>query len=318
MNKDEFYKMIQDEILEYMPEEFKNYTVRIDEVNKTGDVRLHGVCLIKGDNGAAPILYLEPYFEMYQEGMEKDRLLHSIADQYCDIVRNAPVIDTPDLSFENIKDNLRVRLVYNRTNYNYLAEHVYKDVGCGYCLVVYADFSDKLFDGAIINIRKDMLHQYDLNESELIKAAVEGSIKNCPARLSYIEDALFSVMIGEEKDNLLDHDKINLSGGVLVLTTEDNFAGAAALFYPGVKEKIAELLDWDYFVLPSSVHEVLLIPSDGRFSAKELAMMVRSVNANEVSKEEQLGNRVLFYDRDDKELCVIWDLDKEKHREEAR
>ena len=47
MNKEEFYKMIQDELLEYMPEEFKDHTIRIDEVNKTGDIRLHGVCLIK-------------------------------------------------------------------------------------------------------------------------------------------------------------------------------------------------------------------------------------------------------------------------------
>ena len=182
----------------------------------------------------------------------------------------------------------------------------------------YVDFSDRLFDGAIVNIRKDMLEPYGLDENEVIKAAMEGSIKNCPARLSYIEDSLMSMMDGGEKENLLDLDKIDLSRGVLVLTTEDNFAGAATLFYPGVKEKIAKLMDWDYFVLPSSVHEVLLIPSDGRFSAKELAMMVRSVNSMEVSKEEQLGNRVLFYDRDDKELCVIWDLDKEKHREEVR
>ena len=118
MNKEEFYKMINDEILEYMPEDFKEHTVRIDEVNKSGDVRLHGLCLIKGDNGAAPVLYLEPYFDMYREGKDKKELLGVIADQYYDIVRNAPNIVAPDLSFENIKDNLRVRLVYNRTNYN--------------------------------------------------------------------------------------------------------------------------------------------------------------------------------------------------------
>ena len=318
MNKDEFIKMIKDEILECMPEEFRDYTVRIDEVNKSGDVRLHGLCLIKGNNGAAPILYLEPYFEMYREGMNKEELLGVIADKYYDIVRNAPNIVIPDMSFENTKDNLRVRLVYNKTNRNYLVDHVHCDAGCGYSLVAYADLSNRLFDGAIVNIRKDMLEPYGLDENEVIKAAMEGSIKNCPARLSYIEDSLMSMMAGGEKENLLDLDRIDLSRGVLVLTTEDNFAGAATLFYPGVKEKIAKLMDWDYFILPSSVHEVLMIPADGRFSAKELAMMVKAVNSNEVSKEDQLGNRVLFYDRENSELCVVWDFDKEKHREEAR
>ena len=318
MNKDEFIKMIKDEILEYMPEEFKDCTVRIDEVNKNGDVRLHGLALTKGNSGASPLIYLEPYFEMYEDGLAADFLLQNIADKYVGIVESVPNLDVPDMSFESIKDDLRVRLVYNKTNRNYLADHVHCDAGCGYSLVVYVDLSDRMFDGAIINVRKDMLEKFDLDERAVIKAAMEGSVKNCPARLSYIEDSLMSMMNGGEKENLLDLDKIDLSRGVLVLSTEDNFAGAATLFYPGVKEKVAKLMDWDYFILPSSVHEVLLVPADGRFSAKELAMMVRAVNSNEVSKEDQLGNRVLFYDRVNNELCVVWDLDKEKHREEAR
>ena len=315
---DDFYKAVEEEILSLMPESYKDYTVRIDEVNKSGDVKMHGISLIKGNSGAAPILYLDPYKEMYEQGIPKDHILKNIADTYCEIVKKAPVVNMPDMSFESIKDDLRVRLVYNRTNYDYLKQYVHKDVGCGYCLVVYADFSDKLFDGAIVNIRKDMLDKFGFDERVLIDAAIEGSVKHCPAKLTYITDELFSLMSDREKENLLEKDKIDLSRGILVLTTEDRFAGAATMFYPGVLEKAGKLIDWDYFVLPSSIHEVLLIPADGRYSARDLAQMVKSVNSAEVSREEQLGNRVLFYDRVNEQLCVLCDLDRGKNREDAR
>ena len=93
MNKDEFIKMIKDEILEYMPEEFKDCTVRIDEVNKSGDVRLHGLALTKGNSGASPLIYLEPYFEMYEDGLAADFLLQNIADKYVGIVESVPNLD---------------------------------------------------------------------------------------------------------------------------------------------------------------------------------------------------------------------------------
>ena len=318
MNNMDFYKEVQASILKYLPEVYKDHTVRIDEVKKSGDVKLHGMSLIKGNNGTAPILYLEPYKEFVEQGVPKETVLRNIAETYLEIIKKAPVIDMPEMTFESIKDDLRVRLVYNRTNYEYLEDHVHIDVGNGYCLVVYADLSDKMFDGAIINMRKDMLDKFGLNESDVKRAAMEGSIKHCPAKLTYITDELFSMTEGADIENLLEGDKVDLSRGILVLTTEDKFAGAATMFYPGVLEKAGKLLGWDYFILPSSVHEVLLVPADGRFSAKELAMMVRSVNSAEVSRDEQLGNRVLYYDNVNKQLCVIWDMDKQKHREEAR
>ena len=313
---DDFYKAVEKEILKFMPENFKDHKVMIDEVSKTGDIKLHGMSLINGGSGAAPILYLDPYFEMYEQGMPLENVLKNIANTYCEIVKRTPVVNMPDMSFDSIKDDLRVRLVYNRANYDYLEQHVHKDVGCGYCLIVYADLSDKLFDGAIVNMRKDMLDKFDFDEKALIDAAVKGSVKHCPAKLTYITDELFSTGEGENTKNLFESDKIDLSRGILVLSTEDRFAGATSMFYPGVLEKAGKLLGWDYFILPSSVHEVLLVPADGRYTAKELAMMVKSVNSAEVSKEEQIGNRVLFYDNVNQKLCVLCDLDRNRNRSE--
>ena len=95
--------------------------------------------------------------------------------------------------------------------------------------------------------------------------------------------------------------------------------GAAALFYPGIQEKIARAIgNQDYYVLPSSVHEVIIIPDTGELSAMALAGMVFDVNMKLVDREERLGNRVLRYNRDTKELSVAADLDKNRSMDMER
>ena len=304
--------------IRYQDEDFRWHEARIDEVRKPGDVKLHGLALTLGDSGTAPVLYLEQFEQMYEEGVPQEKLLQSIADTYAKAVRTAPNISAPDMSFESLKDSLRVRLVYNRTNAEYLRDHVSVDTGLGYSLVVYADMSKDLFDGAIINMKNDMIDKFGLDEKAVIDAAIEGSMKNCPAVLTHIEAELFSKSMGQKPENLLETAEGHAYEGVLVLTTEDKFAGAAALLYPGVKERIAELMQGGYYILPSSIHEMLILADDGHHDPEELARMVSFVNANEVSPEEQLGNRVLFYNAEEKQMSVACDLDANRTREGAR
>lgn len=308
--------MVEDKIMTFMPDEYRWHKVRIDEVTKPGDIRLHGMSFMKGKNGAAPILYLDPYYEMYKEGLPEDRILREIAEKYVEIERNVPGIELPDMSYEKIKDKLRVRLLYNRTNGESLKSLVNLDAGCGYSLAAFIDLSSDVFDGAVINIHRDMLGHFDYDEEEILKTALEGSVRHCPARLSHMEDVLMANPIGMEPVDLLAADRTShVYDGVLVLTTPDNYAGAAALFYPEVKERIAELIRGNYFVLPSSIHEMLILPDTGDRDPGELAAMVMAVNASEVMPQERLGNRVLYYDADSGRLDVACDLDIEKSME---
>ena len=81
-----------------------------------------------------------------------------------------------------------------------------------------------------------------------------------------------------------------------------------------MQKRIGEIVGGDYYILPSSVHELLIIPNRGNFKANELADMVQSVNNQMVSKDEQLGNKVLFYRADMDRLIVAVDLDKDMEK----
>ena len=91
-----------------------------------------------------------------------------------------------------------------------------------------------------------------------------------------------SALFSPEKTNLLDRDEPIAPediGSMYVLTNTSGSLGAAALFYPDVKDKAAELLGSDYYILPSSVHEVILVPESPGINAAELCDMVKQANS---------------------------------------
>ena len=89
------------------------------------------------------------------------------------------------------------------------------------------------------------------------------------------------------------------------LTNASGSLGAAALFYPDVKDKAAELLGSDYYILPSSVHEVILVPDSAGINATELCDMVKQANRTVVEEHDILSDNVYHYSRDDRRLDKV-------------
>ena len=85
-----------------------------------------------------------------------------------------------------------------------------------------------------------------------------------------------------------------------VVSNERGLNGAASLFYPDQMDKVAEKIGGDYYILPSSIHEQLVVPDDGNMSSVDLGNMVREVNATQVSPAERLSDEVYHYDSKDK------------------
>ena len=72
--------------------------------------------------------------------------------------------------------------------------------------------------------------------------------------------------------------------------------GASLLLQEDIRKQIGECLGSDYFVLPSSIHEVLILPDNGMLEVPELNAMVKEVNETQVERQEQLSDKVQFCD----------------------
>lgn len=84
-----------------------------------------------------------------------------------------------------------------------------------------------------------------------------------------------------------------------VLSNKTKIHGAACILYENVVKDFADYLNRDIFILPSSVHEVILVPSQGAQKAQNLVEMVREVNETQVEEEEILSDSVYYFSRED-------------------
>ena len=84
-----------------------------------------------------------------------------------------------------------------------------------------------------------------------------------------------------------------------VVTNTERIDGAGVIFYPEFMDNMGELLGNDFFILPSSIHQMLILPDDGQVDAEMLRDMVKEVNATQVAPAERLTNDVYHFDTKD-------------------
>jgi len=89
---------------------------------------------------------------------------------------------------------------------------------------------------------------------------------------------------------------------MFVLTNERRFCGAAVMLYSKLLHKIAMRLGKDLLIIPSSIHEVIIMPDRGEYSIEELSNFVRNINEEAVEQEERLTNHIYIYRR--KNGCI--------------
>lgn len=131
---------------------------------------------------------------------------------------------------------------------------------------------------------------WGITKSQLMKDAAFNTSRKLPYSFVGME-SLIAELSGEK---LMDFPTEEL---MYVLTNEEKYYGAAVLLYPHVLSHIGTLLKRNFFVLPSSVHECILVPDLGHYTRFELMKMVREVNQNQVEEEEILSYQVYYYDR---------------------
>ena len=85
---------------------------------------------------------------------------------------------------------------------------------------------------------------------------------------------------------------------MFVATNSKKVNGAGVILYDGLLRTFAEKIGGDFYILPSSVHEVIFVPANGDMDARYLIQMVKEVNATEVSPDEVLSDNVYMYHAD--------------------
>ena len=84
---------------------------------------------------------------------------------------------------------------------------------------------------------------------------------------------------------------------MLILTNQYKIYGATTMLYPGILKKISDKLDSDLVLIPSSIHEFLVLPRTIHDDIPTLNSFINEVNSTEVTDEEILSDHVYIYSR---------------------
>lgn len=139
-------------------------------------------------------------------------------------------------------------------------------------------------------VDKQILEKWGCSVDSLYEAALGNIVHRIPAQVMELE----SVLTGKDAPKKPEEVSCQ-SNGLYILRNAGEKYGAAALLYPGVLQALAENSGADLFLLPSSIHEMLVVKVDG-MEAKELQRIVIEVNRNELKLGDILSNQVYRYD----------------------
>lgn len=309
------YQTFLEELTEMVKDRMgEEYTARIYKVAKNNSLELDSLVILKEGRNIAPNIYLLPYYEAYMNGAN----ILELTDQLCNIYRNCetPVIQG-DLfsSFEGLKSFVFYRLVSYEKNKKLLEKtpHIkYLDLAITfYCLVR----NDE--DGiGTIRINDDHMLLWQSSIQELYELSVQNTSRLFPAKIRSMDEVIYDMLkqdlegSGDDKaseeilSSFLTECKAKDQQRMYVLTNEKGINGATCLMYYDILKDFSGKLGTDLFILPSSIHEVILVPYDKSITRESLSDMVIEVNLTQVAEDEVLSDRVYFYSRENNSITM--------------
>lgn len=298
MKKEEFVQKVISEFRDYLPPTLKSeITVEKSSVIKMNDKKHIGICIRRTGVPIAPNIYLDDMYTAFTMGADFEQLMYKLVATYLESLQHSPC--PSDFEGNDIRDSARcgLRLLSASRNRRYLSEHVNKDFGLG--LVLTADFCIPDNNGGEwrTTISWDLMDEIGIGVEEFFSDIIFSNSINYPAMLCE-----FNLEPTNEINRL--HDEHIDTGMLYVLKTTRHCHGAVAIAYPGVLERIADAFDSSFYVVPSSVHEVIIVPED--FDVKPEALTAMLVDANEtvVAPDDVLSNNLMYYDRGKAELSI--------------
>lgn len=242
---------------------------------------------------ATPTIYLEDFYQEYAKAKKE---LDEIAGQVIGIYEKYRVREDVDMSFvqdwEKVKDKVVYRLINKEQNKKLLKQIPYEEI-LDLAKVFYLAFDNDSF----MMIHHGICKAWGITKEELIKAAEENTPRLFPVQIMEPEDVIRKIFNIEET--------VFSSVRLYFVSNHRCLYGAGAIFHPEVLTELAEKLNSDLYIFPSSIHEMGVTIADEELGAKRLIDIVRNVNKCMVDTEEYLGENIYLYQKDTGELSLI-------------
>lgn len=303
MNKEQFFEEVLEAVRNQIPQVLRDeIEVSVREVVKTNDEVLHGISVMLPETNCAPTIYMEDCYKDYEDGMTIDEIAENIMSASIAAYKDAPTIEEFALEYDDIQSKLTIQVVDSDMNKGRLKDLVYQPVGNGFVAIPYIVVREDDHGRMMAAVSKTMAKEMEYDIDKLLETAFANTTERNEPVLFGMGDMLFAGDRPEIANPMKDGFEVDPNLGMYVLTNTMQQNGASVLFYPDMQKRIGEILGKDYYVLPSSLHEVIIVPEGTGPTLKELQTMVKEANRTVVEPQEVLSDKVLYFDRERERL----------------
>lgn len=240
-------------------------------VTKNNGTRRTGILFKQEDSNLAPTIYLEEFYQKYLKGQQ----VPDLADSICSIYQEIRVKKTCDcqnlFDFNHVKEHIVYKLIRRDANEELLKQIPYEPF-LDLAVVYYIQIDNTRFGSAAIQIRNEHLRYWRVEKEEIRRLAEKNTPWIYPVQIRQIVRFMY------------------------VATNEQCSLGAAVMRYPNFREKVRGMIRGDFYILPSSIHEVILVPESFGLEPERMQEMVKEINQTGVALEEVLSDSVYYFD----------------------
>lgn len=307
MNYEIFKEVVKEKFMDYMPDNFKGMelvVMPVEKVNMTYD----GISIRGKDTNISPTIYINDMYEKYQNCGDLEETLMAACDLMAMEFAKTPQVVDVDSLYKDADENVVFQLINTEQNRSFLEQvphREFQDLSIIYKLVVNADAESI----QSIKVTNSLAERLGMNEEQLFKYAAENTRRILPRRIRNMNDVMKEMFLSdgmpEEIAEMMIRE-VPPEQTLWIISNNRGIDGAVSMLYENELHELAENLESDLYILPSSVHEVLAVSTE-LTDPEELAQMVAEVNMQKVALEERLSNQVYHYDKDLRKLTLATD-----------
>ena len=288
--------------------------ILLQKVSQNNKPAADVLSILPKDKDITPSIYVDEYYSKYQNGVSLGEIVDEILELYRIHMIEPPFDITRFHDFDKIKPTLVYKLINYERNLS-LLERVPHRPFLDLAVVCYFMVEDEAFGTGTIMVYNEYLSLWKITENELFAAAEENTPRLLPPVLRPLQDLMKDLLDSKievdygnpEKTELreeLEQEKERLSESihgnkpvypVYVLSNRMWKNGASVILYPDVLSDFSKNYCSDFYVIPCSVHEVLILPGKPDLNPAMLDAMIQTINHSDVSVTEQLSNHIYHY-----------------------
>lgn len=281
------------------------FNIQIKNVTKNNGIKLTGITAEAEECNCAPCVYLDGFYERYESGeMELSEAVDEIYRLLRKHLKEMRGINISGfLNWGTVKGSIHVKLINAEKNKELLEKTPHRlilDMAAVYYVVI---CSPAVKGTGTILIRNEHMEMWGQNEGNLYMTAISNMRSDGEPCFDSMETVIKSII--PEDAGFWRNMQQPSAIGMYVLTNRHKCYGASEILDKSTLRTIADKIGDSFIVLPSSIHEVIILESDDTTEYETLADMVKEVNTTQVDVEERLSDHVYVYNRTEEVLKVV-------------